>query len=194
MCADSGKGLLLRQSDTDVVFRPITCDARSASPPLQRRYIGHFVTFHPAYLVYRISLPIPAFRGVDSSPLRTAFSIGVAPSRTNVKPNNSALPLSVNTSVALAMCVLDTGFDGREREGGRRLGAVSPRGGVDGRGCVLCIFGGSIILVTGGGARTAAVVAFSLFTGAVSTALGRVGSIWRKGTTARCFRLGESEG
>ena len=150
--ADSGEGLLLRQSERDVVFHPITCDARSASPPLQRRYIGHFVTLDPAYLVYRISLPAPAFRGVTSSPLRTAFSIGVASSITNVKPNNSALPLSVNTSVALAICVLDTGFDGRggTREGERnevRLGVVRLLGGVDGRGCGLRILGGDIILV-----------------------------------------------
>lgn len=32
--ADSGEGMLLRQSDNDVVFFPITCDACSASPPL----------------------------------------------------------------------------------------------------------------------------------------------------------------
>jgi hypothetical protein len=32
--ADSGEGLLLRQSETAVVFLPITRDARSASPPL----------------------------------------------------------------------------------------------------------------------------------------------------------------
>ena len=32
--ADSGEGVLLRQSDNAVVFFPITCDACSASPPL----------------------------------------------------------------------------------------------------------------------------------------------------------------
>ncbi|SRR6266446_6987183 len=32
--ADSGKGVLLRQRDNAVVFFPVTCDARSASPPL----------------------------------------------------------------------------------------------------------------------------------------------------------------
>lgn len=194
MRADSGEGLLLRQSERDVVLHPITWDARSASPPL----------------VYRISFPAPAFRGVASSPLRTAFSIGVASSRTNVRPNNSALPLSVNTSVALAICVLDTGFDGR---GGREINEVRSRvlGGVDGRGCGI---GGTIILVgfaTGwrsGGGRTTTGAAVVAFTGAASTALGRGGPIWRngrsgtglsKGTTgpgcvlARCFGLGGSE-
>ena len=189
---------------------------------------GHFATLHPAYLVYRISLPGPAaFRGVTSSPLRTAFSIGVASSITNVKPNNSALPLSVDTSVALAIYVLDMGFDGRggTREGERKevkLGVVRLLGGVDGRGCGLRILGGDIILVdfdgrvtgrrTGGGERMptgAAVVAFSSFAGAASTALWRGGSIWRsgrpgtglsKGTTGpncvlvRFFGLGGSEG
>jgi len=119
--------------------------------------------------------------------------------------------------------VLDTGFDGRggTREGERnevRLGVARLLGGVDGRGCGLGIFGGSMILVDfdecvtgkgrGGGDRTptgAAVVAFSSFTGTASTALGRGGSIWCNGrvwlsgskvTTAlaRCFCLGGSEG
>lgn len=36
LLADSGEGLLLRQSDDDVVFLPITCDACSASPPLYK--------------------------------------------------------------------------------------------------------------------------------------------------------------
>lgn len=185
MSADSSKGLLLRQSDNDVVFRPITCDARSASPPLLWVLYRSLRTLHPAYLVYRISFPTPAFRGVVSSPLRTAFSIGVAPSRTNVKPNSSALPLSVNTFVALAICVLDKGFDGREGRNEDRLGGGRLLGGVDGRGCVLRIFGGSLIFAT--------VVTFSLFTG---EALGRWGSIWcngRSDAASRCFRLGESE-
>ena len=149
------------------------------------RYIGHLVPLHTAYLIYRISLPTPAFRGVVSSPLRTAFSIGVASSCANVKPNNSALPLSVNTSVALAICVLDMGFDGRDREGERnedKLGGERLLRGVDGRGCVLRIFGGCLIFAT--------VVTFSLFTGG---ALGRGGSIWsneQSGTASCCFRLG----
>ena len=111
----------------------------------KRRYIDHFRYLWTAYLIYRISFPAPPFRGVTSSPLRTAFSIGVAPSRTNVRPNNSALPLSVNTSVALAICVLDTGFDGR---GGREINEVRLLGGVDGRGCGCgCGIGGAMILV-----------------------------------------------
>lgn len=42
--ADSGEGVLLRQSDNAVVFFPITCDACSASPPLCKT--GRYETIH----------------------------------------------------------------------------------------------------------------------------------------------------
>jgi hypothetical protein len=42
--ADSGEGVLLRQSDNAVVFFPITCDACSASPPLCKT--GRYATIH----------------------------------------------------------------------------------------------------------------------------------------------------
>jgi hypothetical protein len=155
--ADSGEGVLLRQSDNAVVFFPITCDACSASPPLCKT--GRYATIHssrpPTYLAYRISLPMPAFRGLTSKPLRTAFSIGVAygtPCCSRVNANTSALPPSVHKSVASAMRVLDTGFDGR---GGScnvgmnldRSGAARFFGGVHGRGGGLESLGGSRILV-----------------------------------------------
>ncbi len=46
--ADSGEGVLLRQSDSAVVFFPITCAARSASPPLC--ITGHYETIHSHHL------------------------------------------------------------------------------------------------------------------------------------------------
>ena len=98
---------------------------------------------------------MPAFRGLTSKPLRTAFSIGVAyetPCCSRVNANTSALPPSVHRSVARAIRVLDTGFDGR---GGScnagmnldRSGAATFFGGVHGRGGGLEILGGSKILV-----------------------------------------------
>jgi hypothetical protein len=162
--ADSGEGLLLRQSDNAVVFFPITCDACSASPPLCKK--GRYETIHflrtPTYLAYRISLPMPAFRGLTSKPLRTAFSIGVAygtPCCSRVNANTSALPPSVHKSVASAIRVLDTGLDGR---GGScnvgmnldRSGAARFFGGVHGRGGGLESLGGSKILVELGGRWT----------------------------------------
>jgi hypothetical protein len=167
--ADSGEGVLLRQRDNAVVFFPIARDACSASPPLCKT--GCYETIHfstpPTYLAYRISLPMPAFRGLTSKPLRTAFSIGVAygtPCCSRVIANTSALPPSVHKSVASAIRVLDTGFDGR---GGScnvginldRSGAATFFGGVHGRGGGLESLGGSKILVgldrrwMGGGMR-----------------------------------------
>jgi hypothetical protein len=98
---------------------------------------------------------MPAFRGLTSKPLRTAFSIGVAygtPCCPRVNANTSALPPSVHKSVASAIRVLDTGFDGR---GGScnvgmnldRSGAARFFGGVHGRGGGLESLGGSKILV-----------------------------------------------
>jgi len=93
-----------------------------------------------AYLAYRISLPMPPdFRGLTSKPLRTAFSIGVAcwmPCCSKANPNRSALPPSVHTSVARAMRVLDTGFDGRGGpcENLDKSGSATCLGGVEGRG------------------------------------------------------------
>jgi len=46
--ADSGEGVLLRQSDSAVVFFPITCAARSASPPLC--ITGRYETIHSHHL------------------------------------------------------------------------------------------------------------------------------------------------
>ena len=122
---------------------------------------------HPTYLAYRISLPMPAFRGLTSKPLRTAFSIGVAnwtPCCSRVNANTSALPPSVHKSVASAIRVLDTGFDGRggSCDGERNLdrsGAARLFGGVHGRGGGVESLGGSKILLelegcwTGGGRR-----------------------------------------
>jgi hypothetical protein len=155
--ADSGEGVLLRQSDNAVALFPSTCDACSASPPLCKT--GRYETIHfltpPTHLAYRISLPMPAFRGLTSKPLRTAFSIGVAygtPCSSRVNANTSALPPSVHKSVASAIRVLDTGFDGRggSRNVGMNLdrsGAARSFGGVQGRGSGLESFGGSKILV-----------------------------------------------
>jgi hypothetical protein len=104
---------------------------------------------------------MPAFRGLTSKPLRTAFSIGVAywtPCCSRVNANTSALPPSVHKSVASAIRVLDTGFDGR---GGScnadrnldRSGAAMFFGGVHGRGGGLESLGGSNILVELEGCR-----------------------------------------
>jgi hypothetical protein len=98
---------------------------------------------------------MPVFRGLTSKPLRTAFSIGVAywtPCCPRVNAKTSALPPSVHKSVASAIRVLDTGFDGR---GGScdaernldRSGAARSFGGVHGRGGGLESLGGSKILV-----------------------------------------------
>jgi len=97
---------------------------------------------------------MPAFRGLTSKPLRTAFSIGVAygtPFCSRVNANTSALPPSVHKSVASAIRVLETGFDGR---GGSckagmnldRSGAAGFFGGVLGRGGGVESLGGSKIL------------------------------------------------
>jgi hypothetical protein len=107
------------------------------------------------YLAYRISLPMPAFRGLTSKPLRTTFSIGVAywtPCCSRVNANTSALPPSVHKSVASAIRVLDTGFDGRKGSFNAdrnldRSGAARFFGGVHGRGGGLESLGGSNILV-----------------------------------------------
>jgi hypothetical protein len=112
-----------------------------------------------AYLTYRISLPIPAFRGLTSKPLRTAFSTGVAcwtPCCSKANPSKSALPPSVQQSVASAIRVLDTGFDGRggSRDLGRNLvnsGTARLVGGVDGRWGGAWIMGGSKTFVGIGG-------------------------------------------
>ena len=109
----------------------------------------------PTYLAYRISLPMPAFRGLTSKPLRTAFSIGVAygtPCCSRVNPNTSALPPSVHKSVASAMRVLDTGFDGRGGSCNMDMnfdgsGAARFLGGVRGRGGGPESLGGSKVLV-----------------------------------------------
>lgn len=98
---------------------------------------------------------MPAFRGLTSKPLRTAFSIGVAygtPCCSRVNAITSALPPSVHKSVARAIRVLDTGFEGRggSRNAGMNLdrsGAVTFFGGVHGRGGGLESLGGSKILV-----------------------------------------------
>jgi hypothetical protein len=98
---------------------------------------------------------MPAFRGLTSKPLRTAFSIGVAygtPCCSRVNANTSALPPSVHKSVASAIRVLDTGFDGRggSCNDGMNLdssGAARFFGGVHGRGGGLESLGGSKILV-----------------------------------------------
>jgi hypothetical protein len=156
--ADSGEGALLRQSESAVVFFPITCDACSASPPLCKTELlnSNSTQYQKAYLAYRISLPMPpAFRGLTSKPLRTALSIGVAngtPCRSKVNPSRSALPPSVHRSPARARRVLDTGFDGREVpcDGERNLdrsGSTRVLGGVDGRGVALNSIGGFSILV-----------------------------------------------
>jgi len=168
MFADSGEGALLRQSESAVVFFPITCDACSASPPLRKTGLldSNSIQDRKAYLAYRISLPRPpAFRGLTSKPLRTALSIGVAngtPCCSKVNPNRSALPPSVHRSPARARRVLDTGIDGREGpcDGERNLdrsGSTKVLGGVDGRGVGLNSIGGFNILVDFGacGAGTA---------------------------------------
>jgi hypothetical protein len=207
--ADSGKGVLLRQSDNAVVFFPITCDACSASPPLCET--ARYETIHflrpPTYLAYRISLPMPALRGLTSKPLRTAFSIGVAygtPCCSRVNANTSALPPSVHKSVASAIRVLDTGFDGR---GGScnvgmnldRSGAARFFGGVHGRGGGLESLGGSKILAEldgrwmgrgmGGGKKTRVeprAGAFSIGTSASCCAeRGRRGSFGRQSCAKR---------
>ena len=98
---------------------------------------------------------MPAFRGLTSKPLRTAFSIGVAywtPLCSRVNANTSALPPSVHKSVASAIRVLDTGFDGRggSCDGEKNLdrsGATTFFGGVHGRGGGADSLGGSKILV-----------------------------------------------
>jgi hypothetical protein len=201
--ADSGDGVLLRQSDNAVVFFPITCDACSASPPLckTRRYETSHSLRTPAYLAYRISLPMPAFRGLTSKPLRTAFSTGVAygtPCCSRVNANTSALPPSVHKSVASAIRVLDTGFDGREGSCNvglnlDRSGAARSFGGVHGRGGGLESLGGSKILIElsgrwagrgmGGGKKTRVepkAGAFSIGTSASCCAeRGRRGSFGR---------------
>lgn len=150
--AVSDEGALFRQSDSAVVFILITCDACSASPPLCKP--GRYTTIQlqpskpKAYLAYRISLPMPpAFRGLTSKPLRTAFSVGVAcwtPCCSKANPNRSALPPSVHISVARAMRVLVTGFDGREGpcENLDRSGSARFFGGVEGRGGGLKNLGG----------------------------------------------------
>lgn len=115
----------------------------------------------PTYLAYLISLPMPAFRGLTSKPLRTAFSIGVAngtPCCSRVNANTSALPPSVHKSVASAIRVLDTGFDGRGRscDVGMNLdgsGAARFFGGVHGRGGGLESLGGAKVLVELDGRR-----------------------------------------
>lgn len=104
---------------------------------------------------------MPAFRGLTSKPLRTAFSIGVAngtPCCSRVNPNTSALPPSVHKSVASAIRVLDTGFDGRGRscDVGMNLdgsGAARFFGGVHGRGGGLESLGGAKVLVELDGRR-----------------------------------------
>jgi hypothetical protein len=152
------------------------------------------------YLAYRISLPMPAFRGLTSKPLRIAFSVGVAygtPCCSRVNPNKSALPPSVHKSVASAMRVLDTGFDGRggSSDGDRNLdrsGVVRFLGGVDGRGGGLESLGGSMIFVDfepcrtgrdgpGGGERTRVghtVGTFSFGTNASCSKRERRTSFW----------------
>jgi hypothetical protein len=98
---------------------------------------------------------MPAFRGLTSKPLRTAFSTGVAywtPCCSRVNANTSALPPSVHKSVASAIRVLDTGFDGRGVSHNAdknldRSGAAKFFGGVHGRGGGLGSLGGSKILI-----------------------------------------------
>ena len=144
---------------------------------------------------------MPAFRGLTSKPLRTAFSIGVAygtPCCSRVNANTSALPPSVHKSVASAIRVLDTGIDVR---GGScnvcmnldRSGAATFFGGVQGRGGGLENLGGSKILVEldgrwmgkgmGGGEKTRVepgAGAFSIGTSASCCAeRGRGGSFGR---------------
>ena len=141
------------------------------------------------YLAYRISLLMPAFRGLTSKPLRTAFSIGVAywtPCCSRVNANTSALPPSVHKSVASAMRVLDTGFDGR---GGSlnadrnkdRSGAATFFGGVHGRGGGLESLGGSKILVELEGCRTGRGRG-----GAEKTRIGPRAGAFSIGTSASC--------
>jgi hypothetical protein len=142
-----------------VVFFLITCDACSASPPLceprtsENDSIATLKTEPKAHLTYRISLPMPpAFRGLTSKPLRTAFSVGVAcwtPCCSKANPNRSALPPSVHTSVARARRILDTGFDGREGpcENLDRSGSARFFCGVEGRGGGLRSLGGFNSLV-----------------------------------------------
>ena len=94
---------------------------------------------------------MPAFRGLTSKPLRTAFSIGVAygtPFCSRVNANTSALPPSVHKFVASAIRVLDIGFDGRGVSCSvgmnlDRSGAATFFGGVNGRGGGLESLGGS---------------------------------------------------